>query len=68
MGIGSIPRMEVALVSLTVAITAPSHPIQDQHIPLFIAATMVFVIVTTLITPPLLKWSFRKEIREMQGH
>ncbi len=68
MGIGSIPRMEVALVSLTVAITAPSHPIRDAHIPLFIAATMVFVIVTTLITPPLLKWSFRKEIREMQGH
>ncbi len=64
MGIGSIPRMEVALVSLTVAITAPSHPISNQHVPLFIAATMVFVIVTTLITPPLLKWSFRKEIKE----
>jgi len=64
MGIGSIPRMEVALVSLTVAITAPSHPISSAHVPLFIAATMVFVTVTTLLTPPMLKWSFRKEIKE----
>ncbi|NPA74818.1 MAG: cation:proton antiporter [Euryarchaeota archaeon] len=67
MGVGSVPRMEVALVSLTVAINAPSHPIQPQHVELFIAATMVFVTVTTLITPPLLKLSFRKEIKEMQG-
>ncbi len=66
MGIGSIPRMEVALVSLTVAITSPTHPIPPQHVPLFLAATMVFVIVTTLLTPPLLKWAFRKEIMEMK--
>ncbi len=66
MGVGSIPRMEVALVSLTVAINAPSHPIRAQHVQLFIAATMVFVTVTTLITPPLLKMSFRKEIKEMR--
>ncbi len=68
MGIGSIPRMEVALVSLTVAITSPLHPIPPEHVPLFLAATMVFVIVTTLITPPLLKISFRKEIEEMKKH
>ncbi len=65
MGIGSIPRMEVALVSLTVAITA--HAIEPSHIPLFVAATMVFVTVTTLITPPLLKLSFRKEIEEIKN-
>jgi len=65
MGIGSIPRMEVALVSLTVAITSPLHPIPPEHVPLFLAATMVFVIVTTLITPPLLKISFKKEIEEL---
>ncbi len=63
MGIGSIPRMEVALVSLAVAISA--HAIQPQHVPLFVAATMIFVIVTTLLTPPMLKWSFRKEIAEL---
>ncbi len=65
MGIGSIPRMEVALVSLTVAITA--HAIKPSHIPLFVAATMVFVTVTTLITPPLLKLSFSKEIEKRKN-
>ena len=64
MGVGSIPRMEVALVSLTVGITAGA--IKPQHIPYFIAATMIFVTVTTLITPPLLKLSFRKEIKERE--
>ncbi len=67
MGVGSIPRMEVALVSLTVALTAKSQPIKPEHVQLFIAATMVFVTVTTLITPPLLKISFRKEIKKMAG-
>ncbi len=64
MGIGSIPRMEVALVSLTLAITSGAVP--KQHAQLFIAATMLFVIVTTLLTPPLLKWAFRKEIEELK--
>jgi len=64
MGIGSIPRMEVALVSLAVAINA--HAIKPEHVPLFVAATMIFVIVTTLLTPPMLKWSFRKEIAALQ--
>ncbi|MCD6370560.1 MAG: cation:proton antiporter [Thermoplasmata archaeon] len=64
MGIGSIPRMEVALVSLTLAIT--SGAISKEHAQLFIGATMLFVTITTLITPPLLKWAFRKEIEEMK--
>ncbi len=64
MGIGSIPRMEVALVSLTLAITSGAVPQKDAQ--LFIAATMLFVTVTTLITPPLLKWAFKKEIEEMK--
>lgn len=64
MGVGSIPRMEVALVSLAVAISA--HAIRPEHIPLFVAATMIFVIVTTLLTPPMLKWSFRKEIAALE--
>ncbi len=63
MGVGSIPRMEVALVSLSVAISAGA--ITTQNIPVFVGATMLFVIVTTLITPPLLKLSFKKEIEEM---
>ncbi len=64
MGVGSIPRMEVALVSLSVAISAGA--IQPQNIPVFVGATMLFVIVTTLITPPLLKLSFKKELEEMK--
>ncbi|MCD6275431.1 MAG: cation:proton antiporter [Thermoplasmata archaeon] len=64
MGIGSIPRMEVALVSLTLAITSGAVP--KEHAQLFIGATMLFVIVTTLITPPLLKWAFKREIEEMK--
>ncbi len=65
MGVGSIPRMEVALVSLTIAIHAGA--IQPQHINLFMTATMVFVTVTTLLTPPLLKLSFKKEIEAMKA-
>ncbi len=60
LGIGSVPRMEVALVSMAIAVRvgAIGSDISDT----FIAATFVFVTVTTLITPPLLKWSFRDEI------
>ena len=64
MGVGSIPRMEVALISMTIAIKvgAVTGAVADK----FFAATFVFVTVTTLITPPLLKWVFKKEVEEMQ--
>lgn len=68
MGIGSIPRMEVALVSIMIAIKAGAlGPPKGQLASMFLAATMIFVTVTTLITPPLLKWSFKNEIAEKQG-
>ena len=56
MGIGSIPRMEVALVSIMIAIKAGA--VKGELADIFLAATMIFVTVTTLITPPLLKWAF----------
>ncbi len=59
MGIGSIPRMEVALVSVMIAIKAGA--IKGDLADIFLAATMIFVTVTTLITPPLLKWAFSLE-------
>ncbi len=62
MGVGSIPRMEVALVSVAVAIK--SGAIAPPHVAPVLAATMVFVTVTTLVTPPLLKISFRRERME----
>ncbi len=60
MGIGSVPRTEVALVDLMVAIHGGA--ISPEHAPEFIAATLIFITVSVLITPPLLKWAFREEI------
>jgi len=60
MGISSIPRTEVALVNLMVAIHGGAIPESDA--PKFIAATLIFITVSVLITPPLLKWAFREEV------
>lgn len=60
MGIGSIPRTEVALVDLMVAIHGGAIPRADA--PKFIAATLIFITVSVLITPPLLKWAFKRDI------
>ena len=65
MGIGSIPRMEVALVSIMLAIKGGA--ITGELANVFLASTMIFVTVTTLITPPLLKWSFKDEIENGNG-
>ncbi len=65
MGIGSIPRMEVALVSIMIAIKGGA--VKGELADIFLAATMIFVTVTTLITPPLLKWSFKDEIQQNGG-
>ncbi|WP_297515064.1 cation:proton antiporter [Thermococcus sp.] len=65
MGIGSIPRTEVALVDLMVAIHGGAIPPEDA--PEFIAATLIFITVSVLITPPLLKWAFRREIEEARA-
>ncbi len=67
MGIGSIPRMEVAIAAVTLAISkgALGDPSGDLAA-MFLAATMIFVTVTTLITPPLVKWSFERE-KKMKG-
>ncbi|WP_297488788.1 cation:proton antiporter [Thermococcus sp.] len=62
MGIGSIPRTEVALVDLMVAIQGKAIPPKDA--PDFVAATLIFITVSVLITPPLLKWAFKAEIEK----
>jgi len=64
MGIGSIPRTEVALVDLMVAIHGGAIPESDA--PKFIAATLIFITVSVLITPPLLKWAFKEEVEIMK--
>ncbi|AIU70121.1 potassium transporter [Thermococcus eurythermalis] len=65
MGIGSIPRTEVALVNLMVAIHGGAIPPEDA--PKFIAATLIFITVSVLITPPLLKWAFKHEIEKARS-
>ncbi|WP_456365927.1 cation:proton antiporter [Thermococcus sp.] len=62
MGIGSIPRTEVALVDLLVAIQGKAIPPKDASD--FVAATLIFITVSVLITPPLLKWAFKAEIEK----
>lgn len=64
MGIGSIPRTEVALVDLMVAIHGGAIPQSDA--PKFIAATLIFITVSVIITPPLLKWAFKEEVESMK--
>ena len=64
MGIGSIPRTEVALVDLMVAIHAGA--ISPDDAPKFIAATLIFITVSVIVTPPLLKWAFREEVEKQK--
>jgi Kef-type K+ transport system membrane component KefB len=58
-GIGMVPRGEVGLIFAGVGLTLSvgGERIIDEAI---FAAIVVMVIVTTLITPPLLQWSFRR--------
>lgn len=60
MGIGSIPRTEVALVDLMVAVQGGA--ILPKDAPEFVAATLIFITVSVLTTPPLLKWAFSRDI------
>jgi Kef-type K+ transport system membrane component KefB len=58
-GIGMIPRMELALIIVTSAIsTGIIKDIETQH--QILAATILLTIITTLITPILLKNSFHE--------
>jgi Kef-type K+ transport system membrane component KefB len=58
-GIGMIPRGEVGLIfaSLGLTLTIGGKPIVD---PSLYAALVAMVLVTTLLTPPLLAWSMRR--------
>ena len=56
-GIGMIPRGEVGLIFANIGLTLVigGEKIIDQNV---FSAIVVMVIVTTMITPPALKWSF----------
>jgi len=64
-GVAALPRAEVALVTVTTA--AYTGIIRGVVADTLIAATLMVVIVTTFITPPLIKLSFKKEVAAMPG-
>jgi len=59
-GIGMIPRGEVGLIfaNIGLALQINGVPIVDHNI---FSAIVVMVIVTTMITPPTLKWSLNRK-------
>jgi Kef-type K+ transport system membrane component KefB len=58
-GIGMMPRGEVGLIFANVGLglSLAGQPIVDQAI---FSAVVIMVIVTTMATPPLLKWSLAR--------
>jgi Kef-type K+ transport system membrane component KefB len=59
-GIGMIPRGEVGLIFAAIGrqLTDAGHPVVDTSL---YTAIVVMVMVTTLITPPLLNWSMTRK-------
>lgn len=58
-GIGMIPRGEVGLIfaNIGLTLTIGNQPVISQPI---YSAVVIMVIVTTMVTPPLLKWSMNR--------
>ena len=61
-GIGMMPRGEVGLIfaNIGLGLSLAGQPIVDQGI---FSAVVIMVIVTTMTTPPLLKWSLSRASR-----
>ena len=58
-GIGMIPRGEVGLIfaNIGLTLTIGGQPVISQAL---YSAVVIMVIVTTMVTPPLLKWSMQR--------
>jgi Kef-type K+ transport system membrane component KefB len=61
-GIGMVPRGEVGLIFANIGLALS---VQGEHIiaPATFSAVVVMVIVTTMATPPALKWSLGRSSR-----
>jgi len=61
-GLGMIPRGEVGLIfaNIGLGLHAAGKPIIDGNT---FSAVIVMVIVTTMVTPPALKWAFSRSVR-----
>jgi Kef-type K+ transport system membrane component KefB len=62
-GIGMIPRGEVGLIfaNLGLALTLHGERIVDQRL---YSAVVIMVVLSTLVTPPALKWAFARRRQE----
>ncbi len=62
-GIGMIPRGEVGLIFAGIGVTlmVKGERILDEAV---FSAILIMVMVTTLVTPPLLQWSFARAARK----
>ncbi|MEI7634374.1 MAG: cation:proton antiporter [bacterium] len=66
-GLGMIPRGEVGLIVANIGATmrtAEGHPVIS---PDTFSASVIMVVVTTMITPPLLKWSLERRDKTRRG-
>jgi Kef-type K+ transport system membrane component KefB len=65
-GIGMIPRGEVGLIFANIGLTLVVH---GEHIidSATYSAVVIMVMLTTLITPPALKWSLARGARSGSG-
>jgi Kef-type K+ transport system membrane component KefB len=63
-GVGMIPRGEVGLIfaNIGLALTVAGHRIVDGAV---FSAVVVMVIVTTMVTPPALKWSLGRRTADL---
>jgi Kef-type K+ transport system membrane component KefB len=61
-GIGMVPRGEVGLIFAGVGLTLAVRGERILNEAIF-AAVVVMIMITTLITPPLLQWSFSRPVR-----
>ena len=71
-GLGMIPRGEVGLIFAGIGATLMLPDIFGLPKPVISSGTfgavVIMVIVTTLVTPPLLKWSLAREPKQAQGN
>ena len=66
-GIGMIPRGEVGLIfaNIGLGLRLAGQPIIDEAV---FSAVVMMVITTTMVTPPLLKWSLGRNTPGRQWH
>jgi Kef-type K+ transport system membrane component KefB len=60
-GIGMIPRGEVGLIVASIGATMRTASVHPVISPQAFSAAVIMVTVTTMVTPPVLKWAFERK-------